>query len=214
MRKVYIEFDLDNDALQDDSEHTELQRVLLSCVKKIQLQNEREPGCVCTAPESIDQLRDINGNLIGSVEVKTIPDVKDPKATDAMVVGLEHLLRMVRGQDKPNPLFMAHFLYVLLKIGIQWGRDYIDEQTKHIINNPPHLFIPSSYAGEAALDRVAAAHDPMIHAVQRIFRVLDEDKWFSCHKMMEVDDARIREVMEISKEVAEELGYIKEKKDA
>lgn len=46
-----------------------IEYVLMTAVHKIRRQRQRDPGCVCTAPEADDILKDINGNDIGTVRV-------------------------------------------------------------------------------------------------------------------------------------------------
>lgn len=52
-----------------DDPSVELSRILAGCVKKFRAQLEREPGCICDAPEADDKLLDLNGNTVGSIKV-------------------------------------------------------------------------------------------------------------------------------------------------
>lgn len=67
MAKVLIEFDVDNDAFVVGFS-AELRRVLSTAAHKVVEQRRRKPATVCTAPESADILRDVNGNSIGTVK--------------------------------------------------------------------------------------------------------------------------------------------------
>lgn len=63
MLKVHIEFELPY--------FGEIAAVLESVPRKVSAQLSRRPA-LCKAPEADDQLRDIYGNVCGSVEVKRV----------------------------------------------------------------------------------------------------------------------------------------------
>lgn len=77
--KVTIEFTTDNDAFEEDL-LGETKRILTQALRKIEAQLEREPGCVCTHPESTDKLLDSNGNTVGSV--RAVREIGNARSTD------------------------------------------------------------------------------------------------------------------------------------
>jgi len=66
--RVLIEIDCRNSAF--DHLEDELARILSLCSAKIARQLERDPGCVCEAPEADDKLLDSNGNTVGTIRVE------------------------------------------------------------------------------------------------------------------------------------------------
>lgn len=50
----------------------ELPHVIGQLEKKVQEQASRAPGCICSHPESADQLRDVNGQLCGNMVVSLV----------------------------------------------------------------------------------------------------------------------------------------------
>ena len=67
MSRVVIVFNCDAAGLEDFDE--DVYRILTQASRKLSNQVRREPGCVCTAPEEDDVLRDVNGNKIGRVRL-------------------------------------------------------------------------------------------------------------------------------------------------
>ncbi len=65
---LVIKLDLSSSALADTCD-AELTRILAGVPGKVARIKERIPGCLCTADEADDQLRDINGNVVGSVRL-------------------------------------------------------------------------------------------------------------------------------------------------
>ena len=65
MKKAVIVFNCGVAGLEDFDE--DVYRILTQAARKLSNQVRREPGCVCTAPEEDDVLRDVNGNIIGRV---------------------------------------------------------------------------------------------------------------------------------------------------
>ena len=53
---------------EEDTANT-IDYVLAQLKRKIMEQMNREPGCLCTKPESADMIKDINGVTIGTIEV-------------------------------------------------------------------------------------------------------------------------------------------------
>jgi len=66
--KLTINIDLDNAAFEDHM-IDELGRVLRSCVSKTIEQLER-PDSLCDHPEAADKLLDLNGNTVGSIQLR------------------------------------------------------------------------------------------------------------------------------------------------
>jgi len=67
--KITITIECASLAFQEDLEG-ELERVLLTVVRKVGAQLARKPGCLCVAPEAADVLRDLNGNVVGQLVVE------------------------------------------------------------------------------------------------------------------------------------------------
>ena len=63
-----IEVDMSNDAFVEDP-LGELVRVLSTVVNKVRNQRDRDPRCICDAPEIDDVLKDVNGNTVGSIKL-------------------------------------------------------------------------------------------------------------------------------------------------
>ncbi len=64
--EITVEFE------RDTQEETlrELGHILGTATMKVYRQLQRAPGCLCTAPEADDVLRDIYGNVVGTVSVE------------------------------------------------------------------------------------------------------------------------------------------------
>lgn len=67
--KAIIEIELGNAAFEDDL-YGELQRILGTVPRKVYKQLSRAGGCLCTAAEADDLLKDVNGNTVGTVRVE------------------------------------------------------------------------------------------------------------------------------------------------
>ena len=52
-----------------DNLYMGLERILKTIPKKLFKQLERDGRCICTAKESADLLKDLNGNTVGTLEV-------------------------------------------------------------------------------------------------------------------------------------------------
>lgn len=66
--KIRIEIDCDNAAFEHDT-IGEVERILRGIGPKLRDQMGRAPGCLCTAPESADKLKDRNGNTVGTLTI-------------------------------------------------------------------------------------------------------------------------------------------------
>jgi hypothetical protein len=73
--KATIEFEVPGDDPQDWD--TSVEVLCQQAVAKVLQQMNRKPGCVCTALEDADVLRDCNGNICGLVRVETETPVID-----------------------------------------------------------------------------------------------------------------------------------------
>jgi hypothetical protein len=58
-----------------ESELEDLSFILDQLKRKITEQYNRIDGCICTSPEAADQIRDMNGNVVGTIKIKA-PNVK------------------------------------------------------------------------------------------------------------------------------------------
>lgn len=86
--RIIITIDAENDAFQDNP-IPEVQRILAVVPAKLHRIINREPGCVCTAAEADDELRDGNGNTVGSIriieQVQTVNLIIAPKECERMM---------------------------------------------------------------------------------------------------------------------------------
>jgi len=91
MREVTLSFKIDGASFEDDFDG-ELRFVLEQVRDKIHAQLERKPAGVCDAPEDVDTLRDINGNLIGALTV-------DQAVVDCPICGGEGVIHSRWDED-------------------------------------------------------------------------------------------------------------------
>lgn len=92
--KAVIVFNCEVIGLEDFDE--DIYRVLIQASKKLSNQVRREPGCVCTAPEEDDVLRDVNGRIIGRVALV------EPVAESDHEEGWDEVLRSMPEDDRRN----------------------------------------------------------------------------------------------------------------
>jgi hypothetical protein len=52
----------------------ELQRICLALEQKIRVQANRSPEVTCTHPEDEDRIRNVNGSIVGEIDVKITDD--------------------------------------------------------------------------------------------------------------------------------------------
>lgn len=81
--RVHIEFDCDTEAFK--YLHDEIIYVCTKAARKIERQTLRSDGCICTAPEEDDLLRDRHGNIIGSVRVEKRPEMTKHNVVEAIM---------------------------------------------------------------------------------------------------------------------------------
>jgi hypothetical protein len=67
VKKVTISFEVDVPGLEDFD--FDVARILAQAERKLSVLVRREPS-LCTAPEDADVLRDVNGNVIGKIELQ------------------------------------------------------------------------------------------------------------------------------------------------
>jgi hypothetical protein len=70
--KVTVEVEFTGQAFEDDPSLV-MQETFEQVADKAMRQSYRLPGCVCTALEADDVVRDPNGNIIGHVTVEKQP---------------------------------------------------------------------------------------------------------------------------------------------
>lgn len=68
--RILIEIDCNGSALHSDI-IGELGRILSTVPGKIEQQLERDGRCICFAKEAADKLIDINGNTVGTLEIRS-----------------------------------------------------------------------------------------------------------------------------------------------
>lgn len=66
--RITIDIRKEGDALVNDFGQ-EFARIMRGVPGKVLAQLARDPATVCNAPEEEDKLRDINGNVVGSLRV-------------------------------------------------------------------------------------------------------------------------------------------------
>lgn len=67
--KLHIEIELPEPGPEDTDPSDWLRYVLHRVPMKVREQLQREPGCLCDAPEAADVLKDINGNTVGQLRL-------------------------------------------------------------------------------------------------------------------------------------------------